>query len=64
MKYGFTIPGSGPLTAPAAMGEIARRGEELGFDFLVCPDHIIFPRQVSSPYPYNEEGVHPGTIAG
>ena len=64
MKYGFTIPGSGPLTAPAAMGEIARCGEELGFDFLVCPDHIIFPRQVSSPYPYNEEGVHPGTIAG
>ncbi len=64
MKYGFTIPGSGPLTAPAVMGEIARRGEELGFDFLVCPDHIIFPRQVTSPYPYNEEGVHPGTMAG
>ena len=64
MKYGFTIPGSGPLTAPSVMSEIARRGEELGFDFLVCPDHIIFPRQVASPYPYNEEGVHPGTLTG
>ncbi len=64
MKYGFTIPGSGPLTAPSVMGEIARRGEEMGFDFLVCPDHIIFPRQVASPYPYNEEGVHPGTLTG
>ncbi len=64
MKYGFTIPGSGPLTAPPIMSEIARRGEELGFDFLVCPDHIIFPRDVSSPYPYNEEGVHPGTLTG
>ena len=64
MKYGFTIPGSGPLTAPASMGEIARKGEELGFDFLVCPDHIVFPRRVESPYPYNEEGVHPGTGPG
>ena len=64
MKYGFTIPGSGPLTAPEAMGQIAMRGEELGFDFLVCPDHIIFPRQVDSPYPYNQEGVHPGTGPG
>ena len=64
MKYGFTIPGSGPLTSPEVMGEIARRGEELGFDFLVCPGHIIFPRQVDSPYPYNEEGVHPGTGPG
>jgi probable F420-dependent oxidoreductase len=62
--YGFTIPGSGPLTDPDAMAQIARRGEELGFDFLVCPDHIIFPRQVASPYPYNEEGVHPGTGPG
>ena len=64
MKYGFTIPGSGPLASPVVMREIARRGEELGFDFLVCPDHIIFPRQVASTYPYNEEGVHPGTLAG
>ncbi len=64
MKYGFTIPGSGPLTAPPVMSEIVRSGEELGFDFLVCPDHIIFPRDVSSPYPYNEEGVHPGTLTG
>ena len=64
MRYGFAIPGSGPLSAPEAMGQIARRGEELGFDILVCPDHIIFPRQVASPYPYNREGVHPGTIAG
>ena len=64
MKYGFTIPGSGPLTEPQNMSAIARRGEELGYDFLVTPDHIVFPRRSSSVYPYNEQGVHPGFGAG
>lgn len=64
MKYGFTLPGSGPLTGPENMSAIARRGEELGYDFLMVPDHIVFPRQDESVYPYNEQGVHPGVSAG
>ena len=39
MKYGFTIPGSGPLTEPENMSAIARRGEELGYDFLVVSSY-------------------------
>ena len=34
------------------------------FDTVVCPDHIVFPKDISSPYPYNPEAVHPGTIGG
>ena len=64
MKYGFTIPGSGPLPAPEYMRALVRRGEDLGFDTVVCPDHIVFPKDISSPYPYNEQAVHPGTIGG
>ena len=64
MQFGFTIPGSGPLAAPENSAAIARRGEELGFEFLVCPDHIVFPRAVDSPYPYNAQGVHPGVAGG
>ena len=64
MKYGFTIPGSGPLSAPESMRALVRRGEDLGFDTVVCPDHIIFPKDISSPYPYNPEAGHPGTIGG
>ena len=64
MKYGFTIPGSGPLSAPESMRALVRRGEDLGFDMVVCPDHIVFPKDISSPYPYNEQQVHPGTAGG
>ena len=64
MKYGFTIPGSGPLSAPESMSALVRRGEDLGFDMVVCPDHIVFPKDISSPYPYNQQAVHPGTVGG
>lgn len=64
MKYGFTIPGSGPLSAPESMRALVRRGEDLGFETVVCPDHIVFPKDISSPYPYNQQSVHPGTVGG
>lgn len=64
MQYGFTIPGSGRLTEPENMSAIAKKGEELGYHLLVVPDHVIFPRQSDSVYPYDEHGVHPGSGAG
>ena len=64
MKYGFTIPGSGPLATPEAMVAAARRGEELGYDCLTASDHIVLPRKVGSTYPYNQRRVHPGTATG
>jgi len=64
MKYGFTIPGSGPISAPDSMRALVRRGEDRGFDTVVCPDHIVFPKDISSPYPYNAEAVQPGTVGG
>ena len=62
MKYGFTIPGSGPISAPESMRALVRSGEDLGFETVVCPDHILFPKEISSPYPYNQQSVHPGTV--
>ncbi|PKB70886.1 MAG: hypothetical protein BZY87_08310 [SAR202 cluster bacterium Io17-Chloro-G6] len=64
MKYGFTLPGRGPLAAPERLGTIARRGEELGFDALLTGDHILVPRHISSPYPYTESGEFPGSPSG
>ena len=64
MQYGFTIPGSGRLTEPENMSAIAKRGEELGYHLLVVPDHVVFPNQSDSVYPYDEHGVHPGSGAG
>ena len=35
---------------------LAHRGEELGYTILAVPDHIVFPRSISSRYPYSADG--------
>jgi len=64
MKYGFTLPGRGPLATPENMGIIARHGEELGYDCLMTGDHILVPNDISSTYPYSENGEFPGSGSG
>ena len=64
MKYGFTMPGRGPLATPERLGIIARKGEEFGFDALLTGDHILVPKNISSPYPYTEGGEFPGSSSG
>ena len=64
MKYGFTLPGRGPLATPDALAAIARRGEELGYHLLLFGDHIVVPRHIASPYPYTESGEFPGSASG
>ena len=53
MDYGFSIPTRGPLATQEGLLALAKRGEELGFSYLAIPDHIVIPRQIGSPYPYN-----------
>jgi hypothetical protein len=48
MKYGFTLPGRGPLTSLAA---ITGRREELGSHFVLFGDYIVVLKQITSPYP-------------
>ena len=64
MKYGFTLPGRGPLATPETLGRIARTGEELGYNALFTGDHILVPRNIASPYPYTEGGEFPGSPSG
>jgi probable F420-dependent oxidoreductase len=64
MKYGFTLPGRGPLATPDNLAAIVRRGEELGYHFVLFGDHIVVPRQITSPYPYTETGEFPGSASG
>ena len=53
MDFGFSIPTRGPLANRDSLLAIAKRGEELGFSYIAIPDHIVIPRQIESPYPYN-----------
>ena len=64
MKYGFTLPGRGHLATPERLGIIARKGEEFGFDTLLTGDHILVPKNISSVYPYTEDGEFPGSGSG
>jgi probable F420-dependent oxidoreductase len=64
MKYGFTLPGRGPLATPDNLATIARHGDELGYHFLLVGDHIVVPRQIASSYPYTESGEFPGSASG
>jgi probable F420-dependent oxidoreductase len=64
MRYGFTLPGRGPLATPDNLAAIARRGEELGYHFVLFGDHIVVPRHIASPYPYTETGEFPGSASG
>ena len=64
MKYGFTVPNRGPLATPEALGRLARRGEELGFDSLQTGDHIVVPNSIASRYPYSQGGEFPGSDLG
>jgi hypothetical protein len=64
MRYGFTLPGRGPLATPDSLAAIARRAEELGYHLLLFGDHIVVPKHISSPYPYTETGEFPGSASG
>ena len=55
MDYGFSIPTRGALANRDGVLTLAKRGEELGFHYLAIPDHIVIPRDIASPYPYNTQ---------
>src|SRR5579864_5868178 len=56
MQFGFNLPNSGALAAPAIMARIAREGEALGYDYLTVTDHIVLPDMAEPGYPYSESG--------
>ena len=56
MEYGFGVPNRGPLASPESIIELARRGEEMGFDIVSASDHIVVPNSINSRYPYSATG--------
>lgn len=36
--------------------EIAKKAEELGFEGITVPDHLIYPANIKTPYPYTQDG--------
>ncbi len=60
MKYGHYLPTRGPLAEPNVLTELVRSGESIGFNTIVIADHIVFPVEIESKYPYTLDGGFPG----
>lgn len=46
-------------TEPEQLLEVVRHAEAVGFDGVMLGDHGVYPRDVSSPYPYSADGSSP-----
>jgi probable F420-dependent oxidoreductase len=60
MKYGFYLPTRGQTATPEALEALLARGEALGFDSVMIADHVVFPTEIRSKYPYTVSGAFPG----
>ena len=59
MRYGFYLPTRGPTATRDGILALAREGERLGLHSAMIADHIVFPVESRSTYPYTVEGKHP-----
>jgi probable F420-dependent oxidoreductase len=60
MRYGFYLPTRGPTATRDGILALAREGERLGLHSAMIADHIVFPVESRSTYPYTLDGRHPG----
>lgn len=60
MRYGFYLPTRGPTATREGILALAREGERLGLASAMIADHIVFPVESRSTYPYTLDGRHPG----
>jgi hypothetical protein len=53
------LPTRGPTATRDGIFALARDGERLGLHSAMIADHIVFPVQSRSTYPYTVDGRHP-----
>jgi probable F420-dependent oxidoreductase len=59
MHYGFYLPTRGPTATRDGILALVREGERLGLHSAMAADHIVFPVESQSVYPYTVDGRHP-----
>ncbi len=60
MRYGFYLPTRGPTATRDGILALAREGERLGLHSAMIADHVVFPAQSDSAYPYTVDHKFPG----
>jgi len=59
MHFGVHLVAAGKMIEGESIARVARHAEDLGYDSLWVSDHIIFPTQLQSAYPYSPDGKLP-----
>jgi probable F420-dependent oxidoreductase len=59
VKFGVHLPHLGRQASGAVLRDFAHEAEALGFDSAWVSDHIAWPADVASRYPYTEHGEFP-----
>lgn len=54
MKYGIQLAGGAAVSQRAALKKVAAAAEALDFDSVLIGDHIVIPKKITSPWPYDE----------
>jgi probable F420-dependent oxidoreductase len=56
LRLGAKVPNSGPLPFRRGTARMAATLERAGFESIWTSDHVVFPREVHSPYPFAADG--------
>lgn len=60
MKIGLAFANTGPFAEPTGAADLARAAEAAGFESLWTVEHVIWPSDYDSQYPYSPTGKMPG----
>lgn len=58
-QFGLDVGIYGPLAEPETITTLAQFAEEAGFESIWLADHVVFPAQFSSKYPFSATGSFP-----
>lgn len=56
LRLGAKVPNSGPLPFRLGTARMAATLERAGFESIWTSDHVVFPHEVKSPYPFAADG--------
>jgi len=56
MRFGFALPGRGPLARPEIVLKLAEKADALRYSHVFVTDHVVIPVTYHSTYPYALSG--------
>jgi len=59
MQVGVQVPQIGALAGPEQLRRAIRSADAAGLDSVWVSDHVVFPREQETPYPYAKDGAFP-----